>query len=72
MKRFSERIDAVPSRTIQVDSVNEDLACSLWNSIFKLYNRAHWSRATEYIAEYFLKIPVDELPISAKLTEESG
>ena len=64
-KKFSERIgviDAVP--TIQTEGMNDDLRNSIWNFIHSQYNGYgdRWSSLAKWIAQFFRKVPVDELP----------
>jgi len=66
MVKFSERIEAInANRNIQIDSINDELRHSLWNLFFGLYEDRHkryWRKVSEYTAEFFRKVPVDELP----------
>jgi hypothetical protein len=65
--KFSERTGIVESpKTIQVDSMNDELRNSLWNLLCTLYeqNRKHyWRMVAKHVAEFFRKSPVDEVPI---------
>lgn len=66
MKRFSERIGAVSSpSTIQTDSMSEDLRNSLWNLFYSLYQDStydYWQSMAPFVARYFRKVPLDDLP----------
>lgn len=66
MARFSERVGAVvPSKSIQVGSMNTELRNSLWNLFYDLYQERdsnYWLRVVKHVAKYFRKVPVDELP----------
>jgi hypothetical protein len=50
--------------TIQTDGMNTALRNSLWNFLHSLYESKYdyWIPATKSIGEFFLKVPVDELP----------
>jgi hypothetical protein len=67
MPRFSERIGVKSLPTsIQMEGMSEELRNSLWNLIYKLYKHDNygkwWANVAEHVAQYFLKIPVDEVP----------
>lgn len=66
MSLFSERIGATPqSKSIQVDSMSDELRHSLWNLFCDLYsdtNKKYWLRVAPHVAQFFRKVPVDELP----------
>jgi hypothetical protein len=64
-RRFSDRMrlaENVP--TIQTDGMSTALRNSLWNFLHSLYESRDddWIPAAKSIAEFFLKLPVDELP----------
>ena len=68
MDRFSERIGVSKnSKTIQIDGMSDELKNSIWNLLFNLYNRYdnrsenYWVRVANYIAEFFRKVPKDNL-----------
>ena len=68
MDRFSERIGVSKnSKTIQIDRMSDDLKNSIWNLFFNLYNRSddrgenYWVRVANHIAEFFRKVPKDNL-----------
>jgi hypothetical protein len=65
MHKFSERLgfkEHVP--TIQTDGMNDALRNSLWNFLNSLYESQHdyWKPAAKWSAQFFFKVPVDELP----------
>lgn len=65
--KFSERYGFTgDTRTIQIDGVNDALRNSFWNILLKLYegdyDSDYWRRAAKFVAQYFLKLPVDEVP----------
>ena len=65
MTRFSERVGAqAMPRQIQVESMDEALQNSLWNSLLDRFheNRGEWVRVTHILAKYFFMIPVDTVP----------
>jgi hypothetical protein len=65
MARFSERIGLTPpSTSIQVESMSIELHNSLWNLLHSLYegDREYWLRVAPHVAQFFRKVPVDELP----------
>ena len=64
-KSFSERlgiIEATPM--LQTDSMNEALRNSIWNSLHSLFESQYdyWIPLAEWVAQFFRKVPVDELP----------
>jgi len=64
-KKFSERIgvnDSTP--IIQSEGMNDDLRNSLWNFIHSQYDSRYdyWIPLAKWIAQFFRKVPVDELP----------
>ena len=65
MKKFSERIGAVsrPS-VIQTNSISEDLRNSLWNLFYSFYEHEndYWRMVAPYVAKYFRKVPMDDVP----------
>ena len=65
MKRFSQRIGASPTATIvQLDAMSSALRHSIWNFIVSLFNEGEsgWWSIAELSAQFFFKLPVDELP----------
>lgn len=66
MTLFSDRIGATAApTTIQVDSMSHELRNSLWNLLHNLYqdNRHdYWQKIVPPIAQFFRKVPIDELP----------
>lgn len=64
--RFSERIGIVESpKSIQLDSMGEELRNSLWNLLHNLYEHRgenYWRKVAMHVAQFFCKVPVDELP----------
>jgi len=69
VKKFSERIGAKePRKFLQIDSMDNNLRNSLWNILIDLYEDDHgnrknyWIMVSKYVAQFFAKIPVDELP----------
>lgn len=65
MKRFSQRIGAAETPSIvQLESVSGTLRNSIWNFIVSLFNAGHsgWWGLAETSAQFFFKVPVDELP----------
>lgn len=65
MKRFSQRIGAAEAPSIvQLESVSETLRNSIWNYIVSLFNfgDSGWWRIAETSAQFFFKVPTDELP----------
>ena len=72
MDRFSERIGVSKgSKTIQIDGMSDELKNSIWNLFFNLYNSPdnrtdnYWVRVADYIAEFFRKVPKDNLPFQS-------
>ena len=64
MTHFSQRIGASPQSTpIQVDSMSKELRHSLWNLLHNLYEDKYWRSVAACIAQFFRKVPVDELPV---------
>ena len=66
MKRFSQRIGAVDTPNImQLEAMSDALRNSIWNYIVALFNLSDedgwWEIATNS-AQFFFKVPVDELP----------
>ncbi|MGC2458998.1 MAG: hypothetical protein WA435_13500 [Gallionellaceae bacterium] len=62
MKKFSERIgviEVVPM--LQTDGMNEALRNSIWNLLIALFQN-DWQSIAAWMAESFLKVPVDEIP----------
>lgn len=65
MKRFSQRIGAVDVPTIvQMESMSDALRNSIWNFVVSLFDEreAGWWAITESSAQFFFKVPVDDLP----------
>lgn len=66
MKRFSQRIGAVETPSIiQLETMSDALRNSIWNFIVSLFDEGEsgWWRIAEFSAQFFFKLPVDELPI---------
>lgn len=62
MKKFSERLgiaETVPM--LQIESMNDALRNSIWNLLIALF-RGDWRGFAAWIADSFLKVPVDEIP----------
>ncbi|OQB98588.1 MAG: hypothetical protein BWX81_00341 [Spirochaetes bacterium ADurb.Bin110] len=65
MKRFSQRIGAAEVPTvIQLEGISDALRNSIWNYIHTLFDEGDsgWWRIAENSAQFFFKVPVDELP----------
>lgn len=65
-KKFSERIGVVePVNTIQTEGMSNELRNSLWNFIHSQFESRHayWRPFARFVARFFRKVPVDELPI---------
>jgi hypothetical protein len=65
MKRFSARIGvAEVPHVIQIDAMSDVLRNSIWNFIVSLFSdtEAGWWTIAEHMSQFFLKLPVDELP----------
>lgn len=66
MARFSERIGLVDTpKTLQINNMSKELRSSLWNFLHSLYenrNEDYWLRISKHVAQFFRKVPVDELP----------
>jgi len=55
--------DHIP--TIQTEGMNNALRNSLWNFLHSLYENEkydYWILVANFVARFFLKVPVDELP----------
>lgn len=66
MKRFSQRIGAVETPSIiQLETMSDTLRNSIWNFIVSLFDEGEsgWWQIAEFSAQFFFKLPVDELPI---------
>lgn len=66
MKRFSSRIGvAEVPQVIQIDGMSEALRNSIWNFIVSLFNDTDsgWWSVAEHVSQFFLKLPVDDLPL---------
>ena len=66
MGKFSERIGAVePRKSLQIESIDDNLRNSLWNLLHTLYDhnrKDYWRMVAKHVAQFFRKSPVDELP----------
>jgi AbiJ N-terminal domain 4 len=66
MARFSERIGEVTkSEALQLNEMNDSLRNSVWNLLYTLYQqgeRAYWKMTAKHVAQYFRKVPVDDVP----------
>jgi hypothetical protein len=63
--KFSDRMGLAKNvPIIQTDGMNIELRNSIWNFLHSLYESRHdwWIPVTKSVAEFFLKVPVDELP----------
>lgn len=66
MKKFSERVGFVEVATsLQTESMNNDLRNTIWNYLHSVFQSEHeyWRPFAKWVAQYFRKVPVDELPI---------
>ena len=64
MKLFSQRIGAAEApTTIQLEGVSDPLRNSIWNYIHALFQEGEsgWWHIAEHSAQFFFKVPVDEL-----------
>lgn len=64
-KKFSERIGIVaPVTNIQTEGISDELRNSLWNFVHSQFESPHdhWKILAKFIAQFFRKVPVDELP----------
>ena len=65
MKQFSQRIGATEApTTIQLEGVSEALRNSIWNYVHTLFNEGDsgWWQIASNSAQFFFKVPVDEIP----------
>ena len=66
MDRFFERIGINKSpKNIQTDEMSGELRNSIWNLLLNLYDhhdKDYWVRVAKHIAQFFLKVPMDDLP----------
>ena len=66
MTTFSERLGIVQLPTaLQLDTVNDALRHSVWNLLYDLYednNNDYWKMVAKHVAEFFRKVPADDLP----------
>lgn len=65
MKRFSQRIGAVPAPSaIQLESMSDELRNSIWNFLVSLFDDGDsgWWAVAEHSTQFFFKLPIDELP----------
>lgn len=66
-EKFSARTGIVNSTpVIQTESMNNELKNSIWNFIYSQYTSQwdYWIPLSKFIAQFFRKTPVDELPYS--------
>ncbi len=66
MTRFSQRIGAaVTPSIIQLETMSDALRNSIWNFIVSLFDEGEsgWWAIAEQSAQFFFKVPVDELPV---------
>jgi hypothetical protein len=66
MKRFSQRIGAAEAPSIiQLETMSNALRNSIWNFFVSLFDEGEsgWWQIAEFSAQFFFKLPVDELPI---------
>ncbi len=65
MKKFSERLGFIESpRFLQTEGMSDALKNSLWNFVVSMFDAkdGEWLSAASCIAQFFRKVPVDELP----------
>ena len=65
-KSFSERLGLVETTPmLQTDSMNDALRNSIWNLIHSLFQNQYqyWTPLAHSVAEYFRKVPVDDLSV---------
>lgn len=65
MSRFSQRIGAVETPSIvQLEGMSDALRNSVWNYIVALFSEGEsgWWAIAEQSAQFFFKVPVDDLP----------
>lgn len=66
MDRFSERIGINKGpKNIQIDEMSGELRNSIWNLLLNLYDhhdKEYWVRVAKHIAQFFRKVPMDDLP----------
>lgn len=65
IKKFSERIGAIESTSVlQMDCMSDPLRNTIWNFLYAIYGQGNsgWIGPANAIAQFFFKIPVDELP----------
>ena len=65
MKKFSERLGLIEApRLLQTEGMSDALRNSLWNFIVSMFDAkdGEWLSAASWIAQFFRKVPVDELP----------
>jgi len=63
--KFSDRIGITRPNPIQLDSMNLSLRNSLWNHILRYVFIGHpdmQKKRAKLIAQYFFKVPIDEVP----------
>jgi hypothetical protein len=67
--RFSDRIGVTqPILSLNLDSMSTELRVSVWNLFVDLYSRtngSYWKKIATFVARYFRKSPVDDLPNSS-------
>lgn len=64
-KKFSTRLGFVEAyTTLQTDSINDALRNTLWNYLHSLFQSRYeyWRPLAKSVAQFFRKVPVDELP----------
>ena len=70
-KSFSERLGLVETTPmLQTDSMNDALRNSIWNLIHSLFQNQYWTPLAHFVAEYFLKVPVDDLSENNNICRE--
>ena len=65
MKKFSERLGLIEApRLLQTEGMSDALRNSLWNFVVSMFDakEGEWLSAASWIAQFFRKVPVDELP----------
>lgn len=72
-KKFSERVGIVEKvHNIQTESMSVELRNSLWNFIHSQYQSeyGYWGPLAKFVAQFFRKVPVDELPYQDHLCRQ--
>jgi hypothetical protein len=73
MRKFSERLgfNETP-RLLQTEGMSDELRNSLWNFIVSMFDNksGEWQSAASWVAQFFRKVPVDDLPGYDKRCQE--